>query len=271
MTEPVVTTPAPVVGTTTATEPDWRAALPENLRAEKTFESIKGKDWNEAGPKLATQYLEAQKYNVGAVRIPKPDAPAEEWEKYYSKVGRPESADKYEINKGTLPETMAWDDQFFNSFREAAHQAGLTTKQAQQMTDWYTRSMWDTDKSNIAAANETMKALEVEWGGAYKRNLALSQRAAAEYGGPEMVDFLEKSGLGNNPVLVKFFARLGHEMLESSLIGEGGDLVGAEGAKAQIDKIMGDKDHPYHKKNHPEHEAAVAKVTGLYQIAYNTI
>ena len=264
-------TPVPDPGITPAPEQDWRTLLPENIRAEKSFESIKGKDWTEAGPKLAGQYLEAQKYNVGALRMPKPDAPAEEWEKFYTKLGRPEAADKYEITKGTLPEGMGWDEEFFGGFRSAAHQAGLTSRQAQQMTDWYTRQMWDTDKKNIGAAQETLKALEGEWGGAYKRNIALSQRAAAEYGGPEMVDFLEKSGLGNNPVMVKFFARVGHELLEDQLIGEGGDMVGSEGAKAEITKILGDTKHPYFNRAHPEHEAAMKKMTGLYQVAYGTI
>jgi hypothetical protein len=86
-----------------------------------------------------------------------------------------------------------------------------------------------------------------------------------------MVAFLEKSGLGNNPVLVKFFARVGHELLEDQLVGEGGDVIGGEGAKAEIAKIMGDPKHPYFNRSHPEHEAALKKMTGLYQIAYGTI
>lgn len=261
----------PASGATPEPTTDWRTGLPEPLRAEKTFESIKGKDWTEAGPKLATQYLESQKYNVGAIKMPKADAPETEWDAFHAKLGRPEAPDKYGLKFGALPEAMTSDAKLEAGFADAAHKAGLSPKQAQSLADWWTRNLWDTDKQMQTDGAAVAEGLQQEWGGAYKRNLALAQRAVREFGPPELAPFLEKTGLGNNAMLVKFFARIGHDLLEDTLIGEGGDMLGAEDAKREIATILGNSKHAYFNTGDPGNEIAKKRMTDLYALAYGTL
>src|SRR6185437_3686507 len=85
-------------------------------------------------PSLAKSYAELEKSYGSSLRMPAPDAPQEERDAFYSKLGRPESPDKYEIKFG---EGVAVDDKLLGSFREAAHKLGLSQQQAQALGEWW--------------------------------------------------------------------------------------------------------------------------------------
>jgi len=107
------------------TMPEWLAQLPdEALRLEPSLAQINGKDWSEAGPALAKGYVEAQKL-IGQNRLPTPqkDWDDKKWDEFYSKVGRPEKPDGYQVpgdlklEEGVTlpPERLAAVREFFQS------------------------------------------------------------------------------------------------------------------------------------------------------------
>jgi hypothetical protein len=244
---------------------DWRASLPEDLRSEKSIASIK-----DVGA-LARGYVEAQRYIGGSYRIPGQDAPAEEWDHLYAKLGRPESPDKYETKVSSRLRS-AFPEPDEASYREMAHRFGLSTKQAQGVLDWYDHQYGSHQDDLARAAKDTASELQQLWGGAYEKNLALAQRTVREMGGHEVIEFLDTTGLGNSPALIRMLARVGAALAEDGAISaEVEGVLGVDDAKSKIAGIMNDKDHAYHKRDRAGHEESVQEMRKLFELAYPTV
>lgn len=109
--------------------------------------------------------------------IPTADAPAEEWEKFYTAKGRPESPDKYELESKfeDLPENLDLS-QYESKAKAFFHKLGLSPKEAKQAwTDYI--GMEIEGYRGIQAKNAEQKAaLDKEfdeltaklWGDKYK-------------------------------------------------------------------------------------------------------
>lgn len=205
---------------------DWRAGLPEDLRGEKSLAEIKGADWTEAGPLLAKGYVHAQKAVGAGLRMPKDDAKPEEWAEFYGKLGRPESPEKYEVKSPEMPKEMGlgeWDSETVKGFLKEAHAAGLSTKQAQRLMDWYGGYLITAADRQTQQAAEQKKATETtlrkEWGAAYGRNINLARQAVRDLfeGEAELAAAVEDAG--NNPALVKGLVAIGERMMEHGELG----------------------------------------------------
>lgn len=98
--------------------------LPEEY---KNVESLKQyKDLNG----FIKSHLEQEKMVGRAVaHIPKEDSTQEQWDKYFAKIGRPESVDKYNIPEIEKPEDYVSNDELIGIFKELSHKSGLTQKQ----------------------------------------------------------------------------------------------------------------------------------------------
>jgi len=242
---------------------DWSKHVPAEYAREKVWEPLKGKPLGDA----LKGYAEAQKFIGGSIKIPGKDAKPEEWDKYYAKLGRPEGADKYATNMPDLPEGFAWDEGQMKSFFETAHKAGLSTAQAQSLVDWYAADQKGVLKAGdeaIKAAEETLKG---EWKAAYPRNLGLAKAAAKEIGGKELIDLLDQTGLGNHPVILKAFAKLGRSLAEDGVIsGEVEGVPTNEAVQKQIADVMNDKKHPYWNRSLAGHDEAVQEMARFHQL-----
>ena len=124
----------------------WRSDLPEELREAGSL-----KDIPDVGT-LAKAYVDAQSYIGGSIRIPgqdageeawsdfkgklngipglgtipTPESPQEDWASFYNKLGRPENADGYSIDR---PENLPGDPEAEQAFLEKMHEVGLNNKQ----------------------------------------------------------------------------------------------------------------------------------------------
>ena len=249
--------------------------LPEEIRGEAAFRDIK-----DLGG-LAKSYLNATKM-IGArpedvIRLPAADD-ADGWAAVHARLGRPEAPDKYALTPPKLPDGLTVDDALQGKFAEIAHQAGLTTKQASALYDWYnteTGGRYQAAQQERATQQaQAEQALKTEWGAAYDQNVTLAQKAVTHYGDDTLAQELVATGLGNNPKLVALFAKLGAQLSEDGIIGRGGE--GAPGAlspaeaQLQINGLRGDsafmKD--YMNARAPGHKAALEKMQGLYTFAY---
>lgn len=247
---------------------DWRAGLDESLRGEKFFESIPGKDWAEAGPKLAKVALDSQRYAGGAVRIPKDDAKPEEWNEYYKKLGRPDKPEEYGIKAPEEFPEGAWDDQRAASFQQKAHELGLSKKQAAALADWNAGWVRDQIATRAVEMKGSVDKLREEWGPNFERNVELARRAAKQLGGDGFLGWLDETGHGNHPHFVRVFSKMGAKLGEAQLVQ--GDLPGESktSAQAKINAILGDKKHAYHDRRHPGNKAALEEMAGLYKVVY---
>lgn len=200
---------AAVVGTTTPTG-DTNAGgnvgsqgtsfietLPEDLRGNET---LKGYD---SAEKLARAHIET----LGKIQSP------------------PETADGYEIK---IPEGKAVNAEFVKGFKAWAHEAGLSTAQASKLAEQY-MSFEDAQIAAMAKAEETaLAAVKIEWGDKFAENVAVAQKAVAEFCTPQEREAMDATGMGNNPIWVRMFHRIGLAMSEDRIKGGGTGSGGGE-------------------------------------------
>jgi hypothetical protein len=246
-------------------EGDWRTNLPDPIRSEKALSTFK-----DVGS-LAKSYLEMTKLQGNSIRLPGPDAKEDDWNRIFTKLGRPEAPDKYEVAwPENVPGVFEWSDETKSEFLAEAHKAGLNNRQVQNLLDWNARSATTIRRNVEALGEQTVSELREKWGGNYERNISVSQRAAQKLGGQELIDILESTGLGNHKVFIELFHRIGKMMIEDEMMpAEFDGIQNGEDALAEVQKIMGDAKGPYWNRQHPEHDSTVAKVKALFERAYN--
>jgi len=208
----------------------WRAALPTDLQNNETLSSFKEvKDLGAAHLDLTTKYGEATKKASelegrlkDALFIPGDKATDQERAAFYGKLGRPETADKYDLKRPTLPEGMTYDEAGEKWFRETAHKLNLSAAQAAALYDEYNGRMGgvikDIEAKRTKAAQDGLETLKKQWGGQFDTNMELVKRATAAFLDDESKKFMDESGLGNHPVLVNLFAKLGKAMAEDKFV-----------------------------------------------------
>jgi hypothetical protein len=153
---PAAPAPAPAPGGPAPVAGDWFPPDHKSL--------VEAKGWKTPADAL-TSYANLQKL-VGVdpseiIKMPKPDD-AEGWKALHAKLGAPASADGY-----TLPEPLAKDPMALE-FRNWAHEAGLSPKQAEAILTGFTASAAKNQEALVAAAEaaqtQRLTALQKEVG-----------------------------------------------------------------------------------------------------------
>lgn len=145
------------------------------------------------------------------------ESDAEGWNALYSKLGRPESADAYEI---PLPEGD--DGGFAKTAANWLFDAGLSQKQATAIaTSWnefQAEQIANHEKQVEQQREEHFETLQKEWGNKFEENQALVRRALTEFAPPSFVEFLERSGMDNHPEFTKMFLKIGKAIAGASTV-----------------------------------------------------
>ncbi|WP_410738785.1 peptidase [Citrobacter freundii] len=147
-------------------------------------------------------------------------AKAEKAEKDQKQEGAPE---KYEFKPA---EGQELDAAALEQFEPIARELNLTNEQAQKMVDLYgTKIMPMVQQQQAEAWQKTteqwaadVKADKEIGGDNLTGNLSAAQRALAQFGTPELKEYLEGTGLGNHPELVKAFIKVGKAMSEDGMV-----------------------------------------------------
>lgn len=134
--------------------------------------------------------------------------------------GAPE---KYEFKPA---EGQELDAAALEQFEPIARELNLTNEQAQKMVDLYgTKIMPMVQQQQVEAWQKTteqwaadVKADKEIGGDKLTGNLSAAQRALAQFGTPELKEYLEGTGLGNHPELVKAFVKVGKAMSEDGMV-----------------------------------------------------
>ncbi|HFS7450611.1 TPA: peptidase [Enterobacter roggenkampii] len=145
------------------------------------------------------------------------DKPAEE--KDQKQEGAPE---KYEFTAG---EGVELDTEALKDFEPVARDLNLTNEQAQKLVDAYPKILagvqqrqaeaWQAQTEQWAA---DVKADKEIGGDKLTANLSAAQRALDLFGTPELKEYLNTTGLGNHPDLVKTFVKIGKAMSEDGMV-----------------------------------------------------
>ena len=209
--------------------PAWMAQLPKELQSDAAL--TKFKTISELG-----QSYKALEGKLGSsLTPPKEDAPAEEWQAFYRKIGAPETPNDYALDKSKVPAEI-YSEELEQSFRTWAHAAGLTKSQASALFEKYNdmaQGIYNRQVAAIRAEKEKAEgSLRKEWGADADSNFALVQRAFAKFGSPEVAKVMAKTGAGNHPEVVKMFAKIGQALREAPILT--GESSGEKKSYAEI-------------------------------------
>jgi hypothetical protein len=280
----------------TATEPapepegNWRDQLPEDLRDAGSLKDIPDV------PTLAKAYTDAQSFIGRSVRIPGEDASEDtwtdfrdklkqvpgigiiptsqssedDWGHFYNSLGRPEKPEDYNIVR---PEGTEPNEEAELGLLQKLHSLGLNNTQASDLVNWMNEGLHDVQEVTQADQQQALDLLHSDWGMAFDTKMKDAKAALTKYGGDDLVQELDTTGLGNNVALIKAFAEIGKGFSENPAMNTGDSnsfrVTPAE-AREQINEILGNSAHPYNDGQHPSHASEVDRVSKLYQVAYQS-
>lgn len=261
---------APTDTQTTASTPDpqkpWTERLPEDMRQHPSLKNFK----SEAD--LAKSWINAQKI-IGMDKIPVPgkNSKPEAWEEVYNRLGRPSDPDSYKLPvPENMPEELKNEGEQ-KEFKATAHKLGLLPHQVAGLYEWWTQknlsAVQNAQEQNTKTAQDAETALRQEWGMAYDQKLDLGKKVLKSFARQEDLEYIEKKGLGNDPVLIRIFANAGKRMSEDSLSGKPPvEFYSPEEARAKIKEL--EANPALYDKAHPEHDLIQQKRTALYNMLY---
>ncbi|KFB11034.1 hypothetical protein [Nitratireductor basaltis] len=175
--------------------------------------------------KIAEGYRNLETHASKSLRVPGEDATPEDWNAFYSKLGRPEKPEGYELklNSETVPEDFPYDEASAVEFRNWAHEAGLTPHQAQKLHDKfveYQAGQFGSVKEQ-AVQKEAGAHREIiqQWGDpesqGYKQNLEFATRAISQLGLKDALvesGVLSQDGALRNAKFASAMAKVGKEL-----------------------------------------------------------
>jgi len=243
---------------------EFHETLPEDLRSHDALKDIK----DITG--LARAFIDTKSMVGGMVRVPGDGASEEDRAKFFSRIGRPDSADKYALEAKDVP----LNEEAVKAFRSAAHHANLTTDQASAIFNWMVADQKERigklTESEKEAAEKTAVALRSEYGAEYDRRKGAAEIALTKFFTADDANTI-RGLLDKNPGIFRAVSNIGMSISESDSGGSGGrsggSVVTVDDARAKIRAAQSDPKSPYRDRNHPDHKAAVDEITRMYAIS----
>ncbi len=219
----------------------------------------------------ATTQSKANNQSLDWIKIPKSDAADQEWQSFFTSIGRPETFDGYQINP--LQESF-YDQHLLQIFKQAAHKAGLTPKQASILHDEMVGALKQKMMSYHQNANQqkvnTIHQLKNRWGSNYDKNIHDAQKGAKYFGLSEQIMQLLEQQVGSENML-EGLKRIGNLVGEDTKLMEvhpNPSATSASEAKQKRVALTRDENflNELFDKMHPNHQSAVEELNRLNQI-----
>lgn len=212
---------------------DWRASIedPGLYRLAERYESASS---------MAKAVSDLRRETATRIKPLGENATPEEITAYRKQTGVPLSADGYAFEMPPGMEPSETDSAFQSEMARAMHGANVTDSQAKALSgafnEFVARQQADTEATSVAAREQSVAALQKEFGADYDRNIEYARRAALDFGSADFVEFLETkivdgTPLGDHPAFVKAFARIGRSAGEDPI-----DIETPSGGNATLDE-----------------------------------
>lgn|SRR3990170_4526388 len=256
------------------TMPDWgtlKGSLGD-LANDKSFEPIKDL------PGLAKSFVDSQKMIGRGIFLPDEKAKPEDRKKSIDGIMKklreggiiespPDSPDKYEMKFPAVDRfgnELQPNQPLIDSFKQAAHKAGIMPAVAQGLLDWYLNFQAEGEAQEDQQFQNMKSDLKKSWGGLYVRRMEASRRALAKYLGDDGDEVISSLPPAIGRRLVIAFSQIGEPMLEDALIeGSISGMPSADDIYKQIQTMMNDKTHPLNDVSKTGHKEAVAEYDRL--------
>lgn len=251
-----------------ASAPEWLASF-EGIDAEIAGDpSLKA---IQDVPSLIKSYVHAQrKMGADKVIVPGKNSTNEEWLQMYHKLGLPTEFDAYGLNAGEKP---VLKEDLINEFKKTAYENRLLPEQAQAMYDFLSNQtsteIERMQQQQQEELNQKINGLKEEWGDAFEQKIHTAKLAVDELGGEDLKAYLNETGLGNDPQLIKIFNKIGARLFqEDNFQAESKPAysLAPDEAQGKINEILGDFNGAYYNSQHPDHKRMVEEVQKLWKM-----
>ncbi len=148
-----------------------------------------------------------------------------------------------------LPDGYEWDQSGLKEFEQTVNDLGVSATTTRRILELDAECC----RQEPPPAEETLALLREEWGAEFERKLYAAKKFVQENATASQLAYLEESGLGDHPEMVRLMAAEGERRL--AMLGEDPQLL------AEIAR---------HPRGSPGHEAAVAKRDALFRRVYGT-
>lgn len=239
----------------------WTSTLSEEFRGLPSISKFKSAD------DLAKSYVNLEKLvGLEKIALPKDEKDEAGWSTVYSRLGRPESADKYDL-KLNLAEGLKVPDEAINGLKQAGFKSGFSNKQLQSIVDHWVEIENQAYLQRVEASKQaelnTETGLRKKLGANYeasKKNVEAFIRNFAPQ--EEQEGFLD--AIKRDSALFETLYNASKNMGEDVLKG-GSKPAGftPEEAELEYKRLTGDMKSPYWNPNHPEHEIAKKRAFDL--------
>lgn len=141
--------------------------------------------------------------------------------------------EKYEF---TLPEGVVLDEEAMKEFDPIARELGMDNSKAQKVVDIYTKLKQAEATKHAADWSNTLKGWreqisnDEEIGGTtMPANIKAAQSVVARFGNDALRQYLNESGMGDHPEIVRLFVKVGKAMAPDTIhTGSGTETPSAE-------------------------------------------
>ena len=191
-------------------DPGYMAAVKADLR-DKYGDELR--QYENINP-IIEDYFNLKAKDSDAIFKPKDGASEEEVALFKEKMGIPKEASGYELSE--TPKELGDQKEFNVWFKDMALKTNLSKDQAKAVFDQYNSLQVQAYETQKAEAAETEKNLRTELGSGYDEAISNVQ-VILQKGGQDLVDYLNETGVGNDPRFIKAMAKLGSVVSEDSI------------------------------------------------------
>ncbi len=259
----------------------FREMLPEDLRADPAFTPYTGENVNEIIGKLAKSYVNVNKL-VGAdknavLKLPNSPDDKDGWNNVYSKLGRPEKVEGYEVSK--FKEVAGVDEKSLGEIAQVAYEKGVSKDALHAIVGKYLEQVGGAKTQTDEQVQETIKGytdnLKKEWGEAYETKTSKVLETLKQKADPEFLKLAaDYPFIFDHPAVMKTMDALIKMTVEDGGVKQGGSSgagpMSPNEARAALAAMDGDQEKMkiLTTSGHPMREHLLAERTKLFKYAY---
>jgi len=191
-------------------DPGYMAAVKADLRDKYGDELRKYENINP----IIEDYFTLKAKSADSIIKPKEGATEEEVAAYKEKLGIPKEASGYELTE--TPKELKNQDAFNEWFKDMALRTEMPKDKAKAQHKEYMDLQLQAHNAQVAQVKETEKTLRTELGSGYDEAIA-NVGTILQSGGQDLVDYLNETGVGNDPRFIRAMAKLGSVVSEDSI------------------------------------------------------
>lgn len=226
----------------------WHDSWEPDLRGHAENRGYLNRPVEEVALEFAKAHLAAER-KMGVpmdqiLRLPKADAPAEEWSGVWNKLGVPADAAGYEFEKLTVGD-KAVDPAAAATMAAFAKEANIPATAARQFAQSILKEAAKSNEGRSAVAQAALSEQKAElaksWGARLEANKFIASQAAEKLGfSKEVIAALE--GAAGYKATMEGLLKMGISMGEDRHVGPGpGGVYSTEGAQTKLNTLMQDK------------------------------